>query len=400
MFDDNHMEKSVKSILENAQEEVPAHVWDGISKRLDRQDRHRAAALWFGRIGVAAAAAAVALVAILHAGKEETPVPETPDNDLIAVVESEIITNDIQNDATPVPAASRNLIACSNISSTSIKTQEKPSVCDIITDTFEEKQTVSEQAPAEALPEAPQTKIETADAAPAEETATWEENDREWNERKTKTSLVFSGTAGSNDQQSKGGMGPMKSPTLGKQYTETTIERSGNETAFGIPVSVGTGVRYRFTPKWSVGLGINYTYLTSRFNGRYIKVDDNGDVNEPISANIRNNQHYIGIPLNIYYDIVSTDLIIFYASAGGVIEKCLLNKYLVQDSPSITHTEHVKGAQTSVNAGLGVEFKIGSGAGIYIDPSLRYYFKSGQPKSIRTTQPLIFGIEVGLRFNL
>ena len=56
--------------------------------------------------------------------------------------------------------------------------------------------------------------------------------------------------------------------------------------------------------------------------------------------------------------------------------------------------------QLSANAGIGVEFMLGRYVGLYLDPSLRYYFKSGQPKSIRTAQPLMLGFELGLRFNL
>ena len=43
---------------------------------------------------------------------------------------------------------------------------------------------------------------------------------------------------------------------------------------------------------------------------------------------------------------------------------------------------------------------LGKHLGIYLDPSVRYYFNCNQPKSIRTDQPLMLGFEVGARFNL
>ena len=46
------------------------------------------------------------------------------------------------------------------------------------------------------------------------------------------------------------------------------------------------------------------------------------------------------------------------------------------------------------------KFLVGNFLGIYIDPSLRYYFDNNQPKSIRTAQPLMFGFEMGLRARL
>ena len=91
MFDDNHMDQMMKSILENGQEEVPARVWDGISEGLDRMERRKSVVLWFRRAGVAAAAAAVAIGVILNMGQEEELVPVAADSGMIAVVEPEHI---------------------------------------------------------------------------------------------------------------------------------------------------------------------------------------------------------------------------------------------------------------------------------------------------------------------
>ena len=54
----------------------------------------------------------------------------------------------------------------------------------------------------------------------------------------------------------------------------------------------------------------------------------------------------------------------------------------------------------SAGIGIGVEFMLGKHTGLYIDPSLRYYFNNSQPKSIRTVQPLMLGFEMGMRFRL
>ena len=65
-----------------------------------------------------------------------------------------------------------------------------------------------------------------------------------------------------------------------------------------------------------------------------------------------------------------------------------------------TYSAKPKGVQWSVNVGLGVEFMLGKTVGIYLDPSLRYYFNCGQPSSIRTEQPLMLAFEAGLRFKI
>ncbi len=53
-----------------------------------------------------------------------------------------------------------------------------------------------------------------------------------------------------------------------------------------------------------------------------------------------------------------------------------------------------------MNGGLGAEFQVNRGAGIYFDPSIAYYFDNNQPLSIRSSQPLQFKFELGFRFHL
>jgi hypothetical protein len=89
----------------------------------------------------------------------------------------------------------------------------------------------------------------------------------------------------------------------------------------------------------------------------------------------------------------------FYAYAGGAVEKCISDKYDVLNT-SYIYKGKASGVQLSATAGIGVEFLLGKHLGLYLDPSLRYYFDCGQPKSIRSAQPLMLGFEMGLRINL
>ena len=118
-----------------------------------------------------------------------------------------------------------------------------------------------------------------------------------------------------------------------------------------------------------------------------------------ITSKIRNSQHYLGLPVNVYLSIVDSKKITFYTYAGGTLERCLSDKYHILTN-NLIHKEAVKGVQLSANIGLGLEYTLGQHIGLYIDPSLRYYFDCDQPRSIRTAQPLMFGAEVGLRFSL
>ena len=395
MFDDNHID-SIRAILESGQEEVPAHIWEGVSSGLDKVAARRNRILWLRRsaAGVAAAAAVVVGLLLGHDGTEQNLVPEVS-GDMIAVIETPS-----QETAAPQDILIADIPASSPLQTARPATKGIPAAAAMSGISSESAKDIpAEKAEADAISEPTENTPEPAVSGTSSEETSWEEDEKEIKSRKLKTSLVVSGIAGTNNPQGKKGTGPLRSPGIYKAPTKTTIEQSGSQATYGIPLSFGAGVKLRFTDRWSLGMGVNYTLLTSRFSGKYTKVTD-GVASLPISSEIKNQQHYIGIPVNVYYNIVSRDFINFYAYAGGTVEKCVANRYQVQTTPIINHSESVKGVQLSANAGIGVEFLLGKYVGLYLDPSLRYYFRGSQPKSIRTAQPLMLGFEMGLRFNL
>lgn len=395
MFDDNHID-SIRAILESGQEEVPAHIWEGVSSGLDKAAARRNRILWLRRsvAGVAAAAAVVVGLLLGHDGTEQNLVPEVS-GDMIAVIETPS-----QETAAPQDILIADIPASSPLQTARPATKDIPAAAAMSGISSESAKDIpAEKAEADAISEPTENTPEPAVSGTSSEETSWEEDEKEIKSKKLKTSLVVSGIAGTNNPQGKKGTGPFRSPGIYKAPTKTTIEQSGSQATYGIPLSFGAGVKLRFTDRWSLGMGVNYTLLTSRFSGKYTKVTD-GVASLPISSEIKNQQHYIGIPVNVYYNIVSRDFINFYAYAGGTVEKCVANRYQVQTTPIINHSESVKGVQLSANAGIGVEFLLGKYVGLYLDPSLRYYFRGSQPKSIRTAQPLMLGFEMGLRFNL
>ena len=398
MFEDNHMEESdllFRSILENGQEEVPAYVWDGVAAGLDKAARRRTVVLWFGRATAVAAAAAIVAGVFLNKGNENIIVPEASE-DMIAVVqeipandESQITGETLLANVENIRPVAPQVLVQKTYTPENVATEVE--VCEI-PERAAEVPTIKKENPRQETPA--ENTVKTEYAGPVD----WGQ-DEEKERRKISTSIVLSGNAGSNNPQSQGRLGPLKSPGILKAPTKTTIEQTENHTTYGIPLSFGAGMKFNFTERWSLGIGVNYSLLSSSFNGKYTKVED-GVASVPISDDIHNTQHYTGIPVNAYYNIINRDFINFYTYAGGTAEKCILNRYEVQTTPVITHEESVKGMQFSANLGMGVEFLLGKHLGIYIDPSLRYYFSNGQPKSIRTAQPLMLGFEMGLRFNI
>ena len=399
MFEDkniNEFDQMMKSILDEGREEVPASVWEGVSAGLDKAEKHKTVVLWWRRAAAGAAVAAAGAVGVSfnHTPQQEL-VPQAGDSGMIAVAkpadeivteETEIVIPDMIAEAEPVVKPVRNAV---------IKTADE--AIEVVTDVAPADEIPADEAPADKVP---------ADKAPADEKEVETEKvyfPEDWGEetpeRKADVSLVLSGLASTNDAQSQNRMGPMKAPSVNPAPKKTGITETSTKSTYGIPVSFGAGVKIDFNERWSLGVGANYTLLARKFYGKYTKVTEAGGIENSISSDIRNTQHFVGIPVNAYYNIISKDRINLYAYAGGTVEKCVSDNYNVLGT-SIYHKEKAEGVQLSADAGIGVEFMLGKHMGLYIDPSLRYYFDCGQPKSIRTVQPLMFGFEMGFRFRL
>lgn len=396
MFDeDKYIESDdlMRSILSQGEEDVPAHVWEGISSELDRIggiSRKKTVMLWFRRSAAAAAAAAAVAVGVFTDWNGNGDiVPATSDKGLIAVAESPEI-NAGYDLSSPVAISERKINSyLAYVPEEEVETVETVAVA------AEPAEAPQKQEPAKE----PQGTVSAGDE-PAAETwpEIWEDEETEKIRKRRRTALTLSGIAGTNSAQSSG-LSPLRRPSMSTSRPKTGVEQKSSESTYGLPVSLGAGVKIGLSDKWSLGVGANYTILTRKFFGTYTKVNQEGTIEESVSTDIRNAQHYVGIPVNAFYSIVDNEYMNFYTYAGVTVERCLSDKYEILNTEYI-YKGTVKGVQTSANIGLGVEFMLGRHLGLYMDPSLRYYFDCGQPKSIRTAQPLMLGIEMGLRVNL
>ena len=415
MFEDNKYKESdlmMRSILEDGVEEVPAGVWDAVAEGLDKASRKKTVVLMWRRTAVGfGVAAALAVGLVLNHGDNDIVKPVQ--DDMIAVVEpvqTEMSSTEDDAFATdvmmaevrekPLPKTIRKQPAIpvdmKEITSVQEMTETAPAAAE------------DETSPVEVTSDGGQIRQKEDDSQKEQEDLTYRFNEEyepsEWEEekerRKVGTSLVISGIAGTNGTQAKpGGQGMLKQPSISSAPPKTGIKETSTRSTYGIPVSFGAGVKIDFTDRWSLGVGLNYTLLTRRFYGSYTEVNEQGSIVINTQTDIRNTQNYVGIPVNAFYNIVDTRHLNFYTYAGGAVERCVSDKYQLLGK-DITHSEKAKGVQLSVNLGIGVEFLLGDYLGLYIDPSLRYYFDNGQPKSIRTDQPLMLGFEMGLRVKL
>lgn len=402
---ENNIDNLMKSILENAQEEVPAHIWEGVSAGLDKAAR-RPAIIWWRSAAVGVAAAAAVAVGFVFGSKSVQT--SEPVGEMIAVVEATPVAGPEGRSAMDGQTPPEQVLMAEVLIEDAPKSSYRPSSIMAAIADIEETEDGSNSNETAIKPEEPEKSEEpqaTKEVQPIIEPSATLEDEIDWGEEeetsgkgRSRTSLVLSGITGTNSIQNGAKANILKRPSLSTGPTQTGITESSTNTTYGIPVSVGVGVKIDFNDRWSLGVGANYSLLTRKFYGTYTKFDNGQEVSST-SSDIRNLQHFVGIPVNAYYNILNNKQINLYAYAGGSVEKCVTDKYEVL-STNIIHTEKPSGVQLSANVGIGVEFMLGKHVGLYADPSLRYYFDNGQPKSIRTSQPLMLGLDLGLRIKL
>lgn len=180
-------------------------------------------------------------------------------------------------------------------------------------------------------------------------------------------------------------------PSYSSGYSNLNGVEEESVSAYGVPLSLGLGVRYYLTEALSVDAGVEWSYLTRTFKGSYKTV--RGDFTHIVQ--------YVGVPVSLSYDVIKARTLKLYVSVGAGAHKAISSKYyLYSESASSLYSETVDPLQVSLSGGFGLEFRLSDFLGLYLDPMVNYWVPSGQPRSIRTDKPLSVNFEAGLRFKL
>lgn len=165
----------------------------------------------------------------------------------------------------------------------------------------------------------------------------------------------------------------------------------------GFPFSVGLGVKWNFAPRWAVGTGINYTNISRSFTANYA---DDGFVLPQVPVD--NMQHWIGVPVNFYFDVVRSPRWRVHVLAGGEMDYLLANNFTIHGNKPIPWQKKDTSFQWSAGVGAGAEYMITPRLGIYLNPTVRYYFThvSGADINGLPVHPVRFMMEGGLRFSI
>ena len=165
-----------------------------------------------------------------------------------------------------------------------------------------------------------------------------------------------------------------------------------------LPVKFGVSFRYGFNEKLGIESGLTYTLLNSTFTTAAGTANGNTTGKQTL--------HYIGLPLNVTYNIIGSKLFNVYASAGGAMEKAVGGYFEttghVDGKRSETNRNSLKPKelQWSLNASAGAQVNVLNQLGLYVEPGISYRIPSGSHvRSIYTDKKLDFSIGFGIRFN-
>ena len=180
----------------------------------------------------------------------------------------------------------------------------------------------------------------------------------------------------------------------GTTYTAIMAPENFSSIHYSLPLSFGLKVRDNFSKNLSLETGLVYTYLQTDFsNSGFVTTD------------ARLGLHYLGIPLKLIVKLWNNKQWEVYVSGGGTIEKGLRSVYQQNQTSSFqimvtTAETSITGVQLSLNSGAGVSYKINRNLAIFFEPNFSYYFNNNQPVSIRSKQPDVFSLELGVRYDL
>ena len=411
-MEQNDFDLRMRSLLEDAEVKPSRRVWKAVSARLDAAGAPAVPATawgWMKWAGAGLAFAAVLATGIFFAGTGDKTQQVNPIPTYSNIQPEKLLARE----ESPVPASSKETVEVRDVVRTRPAKKAGTAAEEIrIVETPQSNagQTLVAEAAAPAAPHEEKV-TENVAGSPDGSSSARSGNTRseaqdafarmEWEDSHAQETapvqLFIEGALAGNESSYSvsSEVSHMTSPAF--TTPKTGITELG-DSSYGIPFTVGLGARFYLSRRLSIGTGLEYSLLSRSFEGKYTEVDPSGEIGIEATGTVMHSMHYAGIPLDIFYDIISGDKVKFYIYGGGAAEYCVANKYSIA-AQNINWYDPVNSIQWSAGAGVGVEFKLADFLGIYVDPGARYYFKCGQPENVRTKHPFLVNFDAGLRFN-
>jgi len=174
------------------------------------------------------------------------------------------------------------------------------------------------------------------------------------------------------------------------------VSLEGYKAAYSLPISFGLSFSLPLFSNLELMTGLNYTYLSGTISGQEANY----------SFDLKQELHYLGIPLKIAVKFLKLGHFGAYGAVGGTLEKGLAGvqksnvDYTNGTSNDWNHSQQVDGFQTSLTGQIGITYELNKTFNIYFEPGVSYYQPSDQPISSRTEEPFNFNLGLGLRYRI
>ncbi len=167
------------------------------------------------------------------------------------------------------------------------------------------------------------------------------------------------------------------------------------------PVSLGLMLSKNIYGPLSVETGIVYTQLNS-----FAK-----NVAETYKTKEKLQFHYIGIPINLNYNVFNYKNLSTYLSLGGMLEKDIYGRYSYIDTSEnfmlggetnkeVKVSVKQKNIQCSMSMGIGASYPILSKLNLYGRVGGSYYFNANNTyKTIYSDRKIVVDLNMGLRYD-
>jgi len=201
-----------------------------------------------------------------------------------------------------------------------------------------------------------------------------------------KFSLGASGILASNSTRANG---KDAAPTMSISYDEKgnpyySFAAPEIQYHYSAPVSAGLSLRYNITDRFYAETGFRMTLLHSWV----------------VPSGAQQDLLYAGVPLGLGYNFAEWESVGFYGSAYAMPAKCVWGR---EGNGYPSNFNNVKEIPMMWSAGIapGIEYRPINLLGVYLEPTLSYYFKNDKaPQTLYKENPFYFTVNVGVRFNL
>ena len=167
------------------------------------------------------------------------------------------------------------------------------------------------------------------------------------------------------------------------------------DTKYFQPIRAGVSVKWNFAGRWGLESGLYWSGLYSRTTSG----------SETYFTRSRQELHYLGIPLNLTCDIWSGKGFTVYATAGGMLEKCVggrvRTEYFYNNTSAAPESSAIseKEIQWSAGVNVGAEYLFSKHIGLYLEPGAVWHFNNDSPvDNVYKSRPFDFNLSLGLRF--